>query len=213
MSLFANHKTALILAPHTDDGEFGCGGTITKMLKSGITVYYAAFSSCEESVPEGFPSDILQKELYNATNVLGIPKKNVFLFNFKVRKFKARRQEILEEMINLRKHINPSLIFTPSSNDIHQDHQTIYEESIRAFKFKTILGYELPWNNFSTAYNLYVELDEINVSKKIKAINMYESQASRIYSSEQYLKSHLFFNGTKGNLTYSEVFEIIRMYG
>ena len=35
----------------------------------------------------------------------------------------------------------------PSESDVHQDHQTIYNESIRAFKFSSILGYEMPWNN------------------------------------------------------------------
>ena len=62
----------LVLAPHTDDGEFGCGGSIAKHIQSGDEVYYIAFSSCEESVSEGMPKDILVKELYKATSVLGI---------------------------------------------------------------------------------------------------------------------------------------------
>ena len=28
----------LILAPHTDDGEFGCGGTIAKHIENGDSV-------------------------------------------------------------------------------------------------------------------------------------------------------------------------------
>ena len=35
----------------------------------------------------------------------------------------------------------------PSLNDIHQDHATIAQEGLRAFKGCTILGYELIWNN------------------------------------------------------------------
>ena len=30
-----NVKTALVLAPHTDDGEFSCGGTIKKLTENG----------------------------------------------------------------------------------------------------------------------------------------------------------------------------------
>jgi LmbE family N-acetylglucosaminyl deacetylase len=28
-------ETVLVLSPHTDDGEFGCGGTIAKMVEQG----------------------------------------------------------------------------------------------------------------------------------------------------------------------------------
>ena len=50
----------LVLAPHTDDGELGCGGTIHQLISHGKRVIYVAFSTCEESVPEGFPKDILK---------------------------------------------------------------------------------------------------------------------------------------------------------
>ena len=48
----------LVLAPHTDDGEFGCGGTISKLIYQGVEVHYVAFSACEQSVLPEFPSDI-----------------------------------------------------------------------------------------------------------------------------------------------------------
>ena len=55
-------KNILVLAPHTDDGEFGCGGSIAKFLEDGDNVYYIAFSTAKKSVPEGLPQDILEKE-------------------------------------------------------------------------------------------------------------------------------------------------------
>lgn len=41
-------KRALVLAPHTDDGELGAGGTLAKMIEAGVEVYYAAFSTAEQ---------------------------------------------------------------------------------------------------------------------------------------------------------------------
>ena len=32
-------KSVLVLAPHTDDGEFGCGGTIAKLVDEGAIVW------------------------------------------------------------------------------------------------------------------------------------------------------------------------------
>ena len=74
-----NISRVLVLAPHTDDGEFGCGGTIARLIKEGVEVHYVAFSACEQSVLPQFPSDILITELGEATNVLGIKKDKLHL--------------------------------------------------------------------------------------------------------------------------------------
>tara|TARA_Y100000739_G_C20308302_1_gene328716 strand:+ start:165 stop:359 length:195 start_codon:yes stop_codon:yes gene_type:complete len=59
----------LVLAPHTDDGEIGCGGSIARFIDEGKEIYYIAFSKCEESVPKGFPKNILEEEVkLNFTN-------------------------------------------------------------------------------------------------------------------------------------------------
>jgi len=38
----------------------GAGGTISKLIEIGANVYYFAFSIAEQSVPDGFPKDILK---------------------------------------------------------------------------------------------------------------------------------------------------------
>src|SRR5688572_7900466 len=110
-------RKILVLAPHTDDGELGAGGTIAKLIESGAEVYYAAFSTAEESVPAGFPKDILKTEVRNATLKLGIPASNLLIFNYQVRKLGYMRQEVLEDLIKLRRDINPDLILLPSLKD------------------------------------------------------------------------------------------------
>jgi N-acetylglucosamine malate deacetylase 1 len=133
-------KKILVLAPHTDDGEFGCGGTIHKLIHEGYEVHYVAFSACEQSVLAEFPKDILITEVQAATKILGILPANLHLLRYEVRTFNFRRQEILDDMIRLRNDIQPDLVFMPSINDIHQDHATIANEAIRAFKFSSILA-------------------------------------------------------------------------
>jgi len=96
----------LILAPHTDDGEFGCGGTIAKLNEMGKKVYYVAFSDCEKSLDPGMAPDTLVKELMCATKKLGIPTGNVFVKKFEVRCFERDRQEILGKMIIERAVLN-----------------------------------------------------------------------------------------------------------
>jgi LmbE family N-acetylglucosaminyl deacetylase len=124
----------LVLAPHTDDGELGCGGTMNKLIDAGCRVYYVAFSICEDSMPEGFEPDTLLKELYSATAQLGVQEKDVFALRHKVRRFTEVRQDILEFMVKLRYEFNPDWVFMPSSRSLHQVHQVIYNEGMRAFK-------------------------------------------------------------------------------
>lgn len=127
------YKNILVLAPHTDDGELGAGGMISKCIESGSEVTYVAFSTAEESVPEGLPKDILKTEVKHATSVLGISEENLIIFNFEVRKLNYARQEILENVIKIRNSKKYDLILIRSLNDV-QDHQTIHQEGLRAFK-------------------------------------------------------------------------------
>ena len=53
--MITNCKNILVLAPHTDDGELGLGGTISRLIEDGKKVTYVAFSTAQQSVPEGFP--------------------------------------------------------------------------------------------------------------------------------------------------------------
>lgn len=200
----------LILAPHTDDGEFGCGGSIARFIEEGIEVYYAAFSACQQSVLKEFPSDILLTEVRAATKLLGIKPENLILFDYDVRTFNFRRQEILDDLIRLRTQINPDLVFMPSMNDIHQDHQTIANEGVRAFKFSSIFCYEVPWNNFSFQTSTFIHLEEKHVQIKVNALNEYKSQAHRTYANEEFIRSLARTRGVQIGTRYAETFDVIR---
>lgn len=204
------YKKALVLAPHTDDGEFGCGGTISYLISQGVEVYYAAFSACEQSVLPQFPKDILVSEVKEATGVLGIPKENLKLFKYEVRTFGYNRQFILDDILLLKKEIQPDLVLIPSLNDIHQDHATIALEAARAFKFSSILSYELPWNNFNFANTCFVRLSVKDVLTKINALKMYKSQQHRAYANEEFIRSLAKTRGVQIGVEFAEVFEVIR---
>jgi len=205
-------KRVLVLAPHTDDGEFGCGGTINKFLAKGKDVFYVAFSTAEKSVPTGFPPDILKKEVARATDKLGIPPTNLLLYNFAVRELPAFRQKILEIMVTLKKDIQPDMVLLPSMDDLHQDHHTVAMEGIRAFKCTTLLGYEEPWNNLAFRTNCFVSLDENNLNAKLEALACYDSQAWRPYANEGFIRSLAKIRGTQAGVPYAEAFETIRLF-
>jgi LmbE family N-acetylglucosaminyl deacetylase len=211
MKLNLKDKRVLIMAPHTDDGEFGCGGTINKIIKEGADVYYAAFSACRQSVRSEVPPDILITEVKAATKILGVPSANLILFDYDVRTFNFRRQEILDNILQLKKDINPDLVFIPSLNDMHQDHETIANESVRAFKFTTVLSYEVPWNNLNFHTTCFFHLKEEEIESKINALKEYKSQAHRTYANEEFIRGLARTRGVQCGVSHAEVFEVIRL--
>jgi LmbE family N-acetylglucosaminyl deacetylase len=205
-----NPKKILVLAPHTDDGELGCGGSIAKFCAEGKEVFYAAFCLCSKSLPAHLPPDTLAEECKKAISILGIPSSNLILFNYEVRELPASRQKILEELLQLNKNINPDLVLLPAASDIHQDHQTIHQEGMRAFKNTTMAGYELPWNNYSFHNNFFIHLTETQIEKKVSSLKEYKSQAQRNYMREDFTRSLAKVRGVQSNAEYAEAFEIYK---
>ena len=208
---FENVNRVLVLGPHPDDMEFGCLGTVLKLMERKAEVHLAVFSMCEKSVPQGMPKDAIKKEMLSVAAALGLGDDRLHLFDYPVREFPKYRQEILEDLVQLGKTLKPDLVFVPSSTDIHQDHGTIHTEGKRAFKFNRLLGYEMPWNNFNFHADLYVCLEAGLVMRKIELLKMYKSQAQRSYSDEEFLKSLMKIRGTQVRAQYAEAFEVLRL--
>jgi LmbE family N-acetylglucosaminyl deacetylase len=204
-------KTILILAPHTDDGELGCGGSIAKFCSEEREVYYAAFSTCKKSLAENLAPDTLEKECRAATKELGVAADHLIIYDFEVREFPEKRQRILEEMVILNANIKPELVLIPSSEDIHQDHGIIHSESRRAFKNSTLLGYELPWNHSRFESTFFIQLTLPEMDKKLNALKKYQSQAHRNYMSEDFIRSLAKVRGVQCNNLYAEAFEVYKM--
>ncbi|OQA94344.1 MAG: GlcNAc-PI de-N-acetylase [Bacteroidetes bacterium ADurb.Bin217] len=204
------NKKILVFAPHTDDGELGCGGSIAKFIEDGNRVMCVAFSIAEDSVPNGFPKDALAHEFTNAMQTLGLHKEDIQYFKFRVRHFLELRQEILQTMIDIRKSFNPDLVFIPSLHDIHQDHQVIANEGLRAFKKISILGYEMPWNNIVFETRCFITLEKKHVQKKIDALHCYKTQQHRTYLNDDFIWGLAKTRGTQFEHEYAEAFEVIR---
>lgn len=192
--------SALVLSPHTDDGELGCGGTIAKLIENGWHVKILCFTACGR--------DVLKKEAHISAGKLGV---SIEILDFFVRQFHRDRQEILQTLYDINKNGKYQLIFTPVTTDIHQDHNVITKEAKRAFRSNTILGYELPWNNLSVTLNGFISLDSRHVDKKIDALDSYNSQKDNLYFNSTYFKSVLFTRGIQLGTEFAEGYEVIKI--
>jgi LmbE family N-acetylglucosaminyl deacetylase len=203
--------TVLILSPHTDDAELGCGGTISRLIEEGHSVWVAIFSTCDESLPPGFSPGTLKTESINSLVSLGLNKDQIIHYDYQVRVFNYSRQSILEDLVQLKKKMLPDLVFIPSLDDYHQDHKTVAEEGVRCFKNGcSILSYELIWNNTGFKNQLYYVLEERHIKNKIKALKNYETQQGRSYLSEEFIRSLAKVRGIQNGVDLAEAYEVIR---
>lgn len=206
-------KRVLALAPHTDDAELGCGGTLARLLEEGASVHVVAFSTAKDSLPPGVPPMLTQEEFAEAMRRLGVPTQNVLTLDYAVRTFSYCRQAVLEELVQLRNRIKPDLVLLPSAHDIHQDHQVVAAEGLRAFKETTVWGYELPWNLVTFSAQAFVTLQRRHLDAKWRALTAYQSQfdLGRPYFNRDVIEGLARVRGVQAKAEYAEAFEVARL--
>lgn len=210
MQLIPPGSPVLLLCPHPDD-EIASGGLVRMLIEQGHAVHYFYFSDCAESTQAlGFEPEALIRECYESCATIGIERERVHGFNFPVRKFPQYRQEILEELVRLKREFNPQLVLCPASYDIHQDHSTIAMEALRAFKHCTILGYEFPWNHMESRTNVLINIERRHLDVKIAAWNCYKTQSSRAYHGPMVFESMARIRGVQASTEFAEGYELAR---
>lgn len=203
----------LVLSPHTDDAELGCGGSIIKFLSNGDEIYWIVFSTAEDSLPDNLPKNTLREEFINVVQSLNLSCDNYSICNFKVRYLHEHRQQILDKLIEIRRSFDPDLVIGPSVNDLHQDHHVVANEMTRAFKTtSSIISYELPWNHVIFNTQLFVKLKGNHIQKKCDLLKNYKSQIlkNRPYFSKEYIYGIGKTRGIQCNSEYAEAFEVVR---
>jgi LmbE family N-acetylglucosaminyl deacetylase len=206
-------KRVLVLAPHTDDAELGCGGTISRFVQENINVYVAAFSTANESLPAGCKPNLLKEEFAQAMRTLDVPEEHIITYDYPVRRLSYYRQEVLEDLVQLRRSIEPDMVFIPSIRDVHQDHQVLHNEGVRAFKDITVWGYELPWNHFTFSAQAFIRLEERHIEAKWQALQVYLSQIQKElpYFTKDFIRSLATIRGVQVKAKFAECFEVKRI--
>lgn len=205
MLLDIKGKTIFAIAPHVDDVELGAGGAIHRWAQDN-TVHYIGLS-----LPPLVPSDSFMEEFRESAAILGLDPELIILKEHDPRNLFDDRIEILQLFYDLNREIRPDLVLIPSEGDIHQSHSVVFAEARRAFKYTTILGYELPWNTVRFSMDVFVTLSEQDVAAKTAAIAAYESQRERIFFANDIVADLARVRGKQIGHDYAECFQLVRM--
>ncbi len=207
-SLTFSGKRVCFIGAHPDDIELGAGALIAQIV-SQADVRCVTLSDNKKN-PD---LQNLVEEHYASMAVLGVPREKVILGEFETRRFPHARQEILEYMIKLNREFNPDIVFVHTRADIHQDHGTVTEEALRAFRGTTVLGFDVIRSSYGFFPNFLVEVSESDVQKKIDSLKEYKTYASRYYFEADLTRSTLVRYGAIAERPYAEGFDILRVIG
>lgn len=201
-------KRVLFLGAHPDDIELGCGALLHQI--APFTEALCVTLSDNQKNP--LLSNVVD-EHYRSMTVLGVPRGKIILGPFTTRVFPDARQEILEYFLKLRRDFDPDLIFVHSQQDMHQDHNTMTEEAIRAFRGITVLGFDVVRSSHGFFPHFLVEVDEEDVTKKIEALACYETYRDKYYFNSELTRSIMVRHGALAERPFAEGFDIIRIVG
>jgi bacillithiol biosynthesis deacetylase BshB1 len=177
--------TVMIIAPHPDDAELAMGGTIVKMVESGLDVIVVDLTDGE---PTPFGSKKQRaKEAKEAGRILGISKRKCLKMPNRYLQATLENRRALAQIIRLN---HPDLIFGPVLPDYHPDHVEAakliegarFEAKFHKTDMKGTPHWPLRQYGYYSTHRLYHHRPSfiINITdqwdRKIKAIRAYDSQ-------------------------------------
>ena len=201
-------KRGLFLGAHPDDIEIGCGALIHHIVNK--TDILCVTLSDNQKNPD---LKNVKAEHLRSMKVLGVPEDKIVFGPFITRVFPDARQEILEYFLKLRKDFQPDLIFTHSNKDVHQDHLTMTDEALRAFRGITVLGFDVVRSSYGFFPHFLAEVSEEDVNKKIEALAEYETYRDKYYFNADLTRSIMVRHGALAERPFAEGFDILRIVG
>lgn len=199
-------RRLLVVGPHPDDVELGCGGTIARFSRQA-RIDYLILSPCLEDPRNAN----IVSEAEAAAGVLGIDRAAMIVEDLPRRTFHDKREDIRRILIAARDRLEPDLVFCPSLRDVHQDHEVTAEETLRLFRDVSVVAYESPRSSLDFQPNLYLTLEEEHLETKVNALLSYKSQFDRYYFEPDIIRSFARMRGAQCRERYAEAFEIMRL--
>lgn len=193
----------LAIGAHPDDVEIGCGGTLLRHAALGHRVTMLVMSSGEAGGPEG----LRREEAAIAARRLGA---RLVLETLPDRRVPDAGESV-DAISRVIDGLRPSVVYTHSAHDNHQDHRAVHRATlIAARRVPTLCCYQSP--STTTGFRpVYFSRIDAELPGKLDLIGCYTSQTQRC----RYLESELIVATARywGRFTgegWVEPFEVVR---
>jgi N-acetylglucosamine malate deacetylase 1 len=201
-------RKVLFIGAHPDDIELGCGALIAN-IASSTEVLCVTLSDNQKN--QALQNVI--EEHSRSMAVLGVPHDHDRVESFETRRFPHARQEILEYLFQLNRQFRPEIVFVHTKADIHQDHNVVTEEALRAFRGTTLLGFDALRSSYGFFPHFLMEVTEQDVERKVQALMEYHTYGEKYYFDPTVLRATLIRHGALAERPFAEGFDILRIVG
>lgn len=196
----------LAIGAHPDDVEIGCGGILLRHRQLGHYVTILTLTGGEQGGDAARRADEskLAAEVIGATLIhrdlpdTSLPEAGVTI-------------EAIQDAIDA---VRPTVIYTHSLHDNHQDHRSCHRATIVAGRqVPEIHCYQSPSTAVSFAPSRFVDISAV-IDRKIDALRTFHSQwTTRDYLDEDLIRATARYWGRFGGGTYAEPLETTRAHG
>ncbi len=205
--LFYGRKV-LFIGAHPDDIELGCGALIANITSSTEVMCVTLSDNQKNPVLQ----DVVE-EHKRSMAILGVATDHDRMEAFETRRFPHARQEILEYLFQLNRQFKPEVVFVHTKADIHQDHNVVTDEALRAFRGITLLGFDALRSSYGFFPHFLVEVTEQDMERKVQALMEYKTYGEKYYFDPTVLRATLIRHGALAERPYAEGFDILRIVG
>lgn len=199
-------KVVLAIGAHPDDVEIGCGGILLRHRKNGDRVSVLTLSGGELGgvAPERID------EARRAAETLGA---RLFLRDLRDAAI-SEGPETIEAIGAVIREIEPTIVYTHTLHDGHQDHRSVHRATIVAARtVPSLYCYQAPSTGIEFQPTRFVEIGEF-LDLKVEAIGAYRSQVvKRPYLRESLLRATAEYWGRFAGYGFVEPLEVIRERG
>ena len=216
----------LVVAPHPDDETLGLGGTIIKNIEKGNCVYWLVVTGMTEL--SGYSKQQINqrdRDIEKIADYYNFEK--VFQLRFPAAQLNyGVLGNLIKQVGQVVKEIEPEEIFLPYPKDIHSDHFFVFEAMKATSKWfrypyvKRILCYEtLSETNFCLSAvsgstfipNVYEDITPY-FKGKLEAMNIYASEISShpFPRSEDSLVAQAKLRGSECGCSFAEAFMLLK---
>ena len=193
----------LAVGAHPDDVEIGVGGILASHRAAGDSVTILTLS---RGARGGEPNDRQHESLASA-DMLGARLFLEDLVDTEIANT-GPTVAIIERVVN---EVNPTIVYTHSSHDRHQDHRAVHEATLVATRsVRTVACFQSPSSTVDFRPSRFVSIDGYT-EKKLALLECFRSQADiRGYLEPEFILATARYWGRYGGGTSVEPLEIIR---
>jgi len=192
-------KVLLCLGAHSDDIEIGCGGSILRLIEEypNLSIWWVVFCAQGQRADEAQAS--AEKFLAGAGHT------NVLVNSFRDGFLPYDGGAVKEYFEQLKKDVDPDIIFTHYRHDLHQDHRLVNELTWNTWRDHLILEYEIPkYDGDLGKPNFFIPLERRICERKNEILrDVFLSQTSKPWFASQTFWALLQLRGIESRATES----------